>query len=125
MNNPAMRQHIRDDGKPCVRLVEPLYTPYGTVPSSFVTDGASIPWWAWSLIRTCPHGKALLPAIWHDWALMIGVSRAVADRQFYALMRGKGVSEWKAQIMCDAVRLYSAFKREERMVLSGPGDSGE
>ena len=114
MNNPSMRQHIREDGKSCVRLIESLYTRYGTVPSSFVSDGASIPWWAWSLIRTCPHGRALLPAIWHDWSLMIGVSRPVADRQFYGLMQEKGVPEWKAQVMRDAVRLYSAFRRDGR-----------
>jgi len=72
----------------------------------------------------------LLPAIWHDWALMIGISRAVADRQFYVLMQEKGVPEWKAQIMRDAVRLYSAFKREEGeerddvYLRSAHGDSG-
>lgn len=37
------------------------------VPAAFQFDGATIPWWAWSLIRLDPFGRISGPACGHDF----------------------------------------------------------
>lgn len=36
------------------------------IPAGYIFDGASIPWFAWSLLRLAPHGIMDTPALPHD-----------------------------------------------------------
>jgi len=96
------------DGKRAV-----LKTPYKfrmetgeiiTVPVGFITDGASIPKFVWS-ITGGPWGEYLYAAIPHDYLYYTKkMTRKGADKVFLKIMVYLGVSEWKYRIMHRAVR---------------------
>lgn len=108
------------------RLTRPLgyegNTDRWIVPAGFVTDFASIPWWArWVLSPTGKHNRA---AVLHDYLYRIAVgriesttdpaavrddlpawlSRRDADRIFLRALRELGVPEWQARTMYLGVR---------------------
>lgn len=113
------------------RLLDPLVyegnTDRWVVPAGFVTDFASIPWWArWALSPTGKHNRA---AVLHDFLYRIAVglipsttdpaqttdglpawlSRIDADRIFLRVLRELDVPEWQARLMFWGVRLAWYF----------------
>lgn len=73
-------------------------------PKGFITDGASIPRIAWSIIGGPFEGQYRKAAIIHDVACVKRTrSWQVTHRAFYTGMRAAGVSEIDAKIMYAAV----------------------
>ena len=77
------------------------------MPIGFVTDGASIPRFAYSLIGS-PWGGRYSPAsIIHDYLYFIQkYSRRKSDRIFLDAMKILEVPLWKRQLMYLAVRFF-------------------
>lgn len=82
-----------------------------TVPAGLITDGASIPWFAWSF-GFLPDGLHRAAALVHDWLYChqgnpwgIALNRRECDAIFLDLMLRAGVSPPRARIMHTAVRL--------------------
>lgn len=100
------------------------------VPRGFVTDLASVPWFArWYVSRDGDHLKA---AVIHDYAyakdsILAPISRGqwgrldrrAADRLFLEAMKVRGVRPAKAQVIYAAVRLGGgrSFRRAETVGL--------
>jgi len=80
-----------------------------TVKPGVITDGASIPRFAWSLIGCPLSGKYVGSAIIHD-ALYDSqiLSRQEADRIFYDMLLHNGVSKFIAKIIYYSVRLFGS-----------------
>jgi len=77
-----------------------------TVPEGFITDGASIPKFAWSLIGG-PLGRYAPAAVVHDFLYFkFYYRRRIADEIFYEAMGVLGVPLWKRQTMFWAVRCF-------------------
>lgn len=95
-------------GRQCVRLLRD-YTARGiTVPKGFVSDWASVPWWADGLVPS--FGAHAPAAIIHDFLYEVGgvppyVTRKQADDLFLDLLRELGVPWWKRSLMYRAVRI--------------------
>ena len=77
---------------------------YVRVPEGFVTDLASIPWFArWLIPKVDRHCQA---AVVHDFLYHSQqFSRAKSDAIFLEAMEVLGVAKWKRLIMYKAVRL--------------------
>lgn len=76
------------------------------VPKLFRYDGASIPRIGWQLTYTPFHPDVMLAALVHDWLyLSHQFSKETADLIFKDLLLESGVSETKAWIMYQAVKL--------------------
>lgn len=87
------------------------------VPAGFVTDGASIPRWAWSLVGGPMSGRYVWAAVIHDYLYVKHlVKRNVADWIFWDAMRVSGVSFWKRRAMHFAVRVggWASFRRNAK-----------
>jgi len=72
--------------------------------TGFVTDGASIPWWArWKID---PWGRNGVPAVIHDWLLANPGGRAKweIDLIFFGLLKASGSPDLEATLMFLAVR---------------------
>jgi len=84
------------------------------VKPPFVTDLASIPWWAWSAIRVTPS-RASGPAVAHDaLCRMIDpddtgayARRAAADAYFLWLLYLWGLRRWQCWAMFLSLRLHA------------------
>lgn len=89
-----------------------------TAKAGLISDGASVPRWAWRVIGGPFSGKYRRPAIIHDqyydyrnaarYPEMKGVipeKREHVDQMFYEAMLVDGVAKWKAKIMLRAVRI--------------------
>ena len=78
------------------------------VPAGFITDGASIPRFAWSLIGSPWSGRYARAAIIHDYLYFTKtVSRKEADRIFLQAMQILKVNWFKRRAMWLAVRLFA------------------
>lgn len=76
------------------------------VPIGFISDGASIPEFAWSLIGSPWSGKYSEAAVIHDFLYFEGKGkRKIADKIFLYGMKILGVSLWKRLLMYRIVRL--------------------
>lgn len=89
------------------------------IHKGFITDGASIPQFAWSIIGG-PLGKYGPAAVVHDFAYKYKLySRKVCDKIFLEAMKVLCVSIWKRYTMYWAVRGFAWIgwrmhrKREE------------
>lgn len=77
------------------------------VPAGFVTDGASIPSFAWSIIGGPMTGKYVAAAILHDWLYHIKTySRERSDLIFLEAMAVLKVSKLKRNIIYWMVRIF-------------------
>ena len=83
-----------------------------TVPAGLVIDGASAPWFAWSL-GFLPDGLHRAGALVHDWLYSLRgqtfdwlLSRKECDGVFHDLMVRAGVQAKRAGIMHCAVRWF-------------------
>lgn len=90
------------------RLLDDITFHGYTIPKGFITDGASVPRIAWSLL---PPVHEYFPAsILHDWMLSTGEDRKVCDDVFRESMIEMGINKYRANIMYYAVRAYSRIK---------------
>jgi len=75
------------------------------VPLGFLTDGASIPSFAWSCVGGPFSGRYVKPAILHDFLYAVHLySRRQSDLIFLEALKVCGVSRLKRQLMFHAVR---------------------
>lgn len=88
-----------------------------TVPSGFVTDGASIPQWALTLmsfVRGCSSDRFshewISAAIVHDYLTRYNYDRRTADAVFHYILT-MTTDRFTAFIMWLAVRAYSVILR--------------
>ena len=81
------------------------------IPKGYITDGASIPKWAWSIIGG-PVGKYAPAAIVHDYIIEFELyPRKKADKIFLEAMKVLKVPFWKRRIMYRAVRINSGWRK--------------
>lgn len=88
-----------------------------TVPKGFVTDGASIPQFGWSIIGVSPFSSSVIyPAVIHDWLYATHqTTRREADKVFLRAMRSQGyLKDWQINIMYRCVRLFGgrSYKKD-------------
>ena len=108
------------NGRPCVQLLADVIYGVGgkdseeqfVVPEGYVTDFASIPRAAWTLIGP-PLGRHARAAILHDWLYDTNgawgrFDRETSDRIFLEAMKVLGVNWVKRSLMFRAVRLGGA-----------------
>ena len=94
------------------KLITPFeYKPKGEkivkVPIGFISDGASIPRFAWSIIGSPWGGKYTEAAIIHDYLYFTRTTtRKYADKIFILGMRDLGVSWWRRVTMYRSVRSF-------------------
>ena len=81
------------------------------VPKGFVTDLASIPWFARAFISI--SGRAAKPALVHDYMLTQGDPDA--DDVFDEALGVAGVVGWRRWAMVRAVRLWSLVRAYRKM----------
>ncbi len=78
------------------------------VPAGFVSDGASIPKIAWSIVGGPWTGKYRNAAVVHDYLYSVQTfTRRITDREFLVGMKGLGVGWWKRGTMYNCVRLVA------------------
>lgn len=88
---------------------------YVKVPRGFVTNGASIPKLAWSLIGSPWSGRYARGAVIHDFLYFSQMTtRYKADRIFYRAMQILGVPFLKRWVMYQSVRLVAWICWNER-----------
>ena len=81
-----------------------------TVPVGFVSDGASIPRFAWPIIGSPLTGKYRAAAIIHDYCYFMQMfSREISDMIFLNAMKVLKVSKWKRYIIYWAVRMFGKW----------------
>ncbi|TSA28619.1 DUF1353 domain-containing protein [bacterium] len=84
------------------------------VPKGFITDGASIPSFAWSIIGG-PLGKYAPAAIVHDFCYKYKLYvRLKCDRIFLEAMKVLGVGWWKRGTMYNFVRWFAWINWKKR-----------
>lgn len=74
------------------------------VPIDYIFDGASTPWWSWSLFPR--FGTVAAAALIHDYCYLndVNFTRKEVDDMFYRHMVEDGTEKWRAWIMWAAVR---------------------
>ena len=81
-----------------------------TTPKGFLSDGASIPKIAWSVIGSPWVGNYVGAAVIHDYLCESGiVSRKKADEVFLEIMEECNVPLLKRKLIYWAVRVWSYF----------------
>ena len=84
------------------------------VPKGFITDGASIPKFAWSIIGS-PMGKYSAAAVVHDFLYHTKkYTRRKSDAIFLEAMKVLGVPWWKRKVMWLSVRLVAWISWNKR-----------
>jgi len=77
------------------------------IPKGFITDGASIPKFAWSIIGG-PLGDYAAAAVVHDWLYYKKIyTRKKSDQIFLEAMTVLDVAWWKRNLMYRLVRMFS------------------
>lgn len=99
------------------------------VEHGLITDGASIPRWAWCVIGHPMQIPLLAAAVLHDAEYMAELyPRKVCDKRFLVAMKQLKISRWKRNVIYFAVRIGGGFvwnkhidadtERAKRMVSS-------
>ena len=84
-------------------------------PVNMITDGASIPRFAWMIVGSPWSGRYVKATIPHDFLYSKAEgSRKEADLIFYEAMGVLGVPRWKRWIMYQAVRIFAYFIWQQR-----------
>jgi hypothetical protein len=92
-------------------VTEPYQRAGICVPAGFLTDGASIPSFAWRLTYPPRHPRVIEAAVVHDYLYATHVNKTTrkqADIVFYAILLAEGVPRWKARLMHWGVRVGGA-----------------
>ena len=77
-----------------------------TVPAGFISDGASIPKYLWSLVGSPFDPMFIVAALVHDYLYDIGFNRKTADLIFKMLLIHCKVKKSRARVMYRAVRMF-------------------
>lgn len=87
-------------------LVEDYTSANGevTVPKGFISDGASIPFFATSYFSAT--GRYFGAAIIHDYLIVVEKNWDKANDQFNKEMRALGIDSWRRYIMMWSVNLW-------------------
>jgi len=112
---------IEREGRGEFRVASPVVWIVGEtrieIPAGYVTDGASLPWfarWLWS-----PWGRAGAAAILHDWILENTGDdwpKWLCDWLFLGALKAQGLPDLTAVCMYLAVRTKPKPARVSRMV---------
>lgn len=83
------------------------------IKENYCYDGASIPRFFWRLIGSNTSAEFLIPSLIHDVLCenhgYINNDRELSSRVFRALLIASGVSEFKANVMYQAVNNFQKF----------------
>ena len=82
------------------------------IPQGYSWDGASIPWWAWSIMGHPFERELRLASLVHDWRCehaRTPAERMVGDALFLELLERAGLPRWRRVAMWLAVRINSLF----------------
>jgi len=86
------------------------------IPNRFVTDGASIPKFLWSIVGSPWSGKYAEAAIPHDWGYhKQKLTRKQYDLVFLEAMKVLKVPFWKRRLMYQAVRIAGFIPWNKRV----------
>jgi len=91
-------------------------------------DGATIPWFAWSVIGHPLKKEFRWASYWHDRFCEqseVVEDRTVADAVFLKLLREAGVVKWRRLAMWLAVRFYGVFVWRLRRVRNVSSENDE
>ena len=90
------------------------------IAAFFVFDGASMPWFCWSILRLYPtHPLVVFAAYLHDAAYRSHlISRAKADWMFYKVCRAQRLDKTRAVIMYVFLRAFGwrAYRRHRSTI---------
>lgn len=102
---------LPDDWKGRIRyrLIFPLYLAGVNVPDGFVTDGASVPRWAWPVFP--PVGRYFAAAVVHDYVLSLGLDWPAANDLFRRALVELEIAGWRLRLLVGAVRVYGVWRR--------------
>lgn len=119
-----LRLHSHRNGSAILQLTHyfrycnPLY-PIITVPTGFLTDGASIPRLFWNILG--PHGPWFRAAVVHDFLYnpkstqhFPGIDRRMADSIFLEAMKDCGVGWLSRTTIFTAVRSFGWLPYKRR-----------
>ena len=103
INGELQKDHVRLVGEYV------FYHPYKmerhVIQNGYVFDGATIPWWCWSILRVHPlSNRVITAALIHDYLYGIHCDRDKADQLFKDLLLGFDLVPLKADLMYSAVR---------------------
>lgn len=101
----------------CNPLTFVMFDQSFTVPAGFLTDGASIPRFAWFTTGTPYDPRHIRAAVVHDYLYQVNrITRLEADAIFRALLIQDGVSRYQASKMYWALRVggWAAWRRYRR-----------
>lgn len=77
------------------------------IPKGFRWNGASIPWYLWSIIGGRFEPDRLLATARHDWLYLFhSVERKHADALFHRDLKAADLAAWKRIAMYQAVRAF-------------------
>ena len=80
-----------------------------TAPKDFISDGASIPWFARRIFA--PTGRYFGAAIVHDYILVMEWDWPKANQQFWEELNALGITSWRKSTLLAGVRLYRRWLR--------------
>lgn len=81
------------------------------IPMSYITDGASIPQWCWSIVGTPYSPRFITAAIVHDYMCDHNWPVDLMSEIFRQLLRLSNVSKLKSDLMYKAVYTYKTIKK--------------
>lgn len=91
-----------------------------TVPKGFITDGASVPKWAWGL-GFSPWGEYSKAAVLHDWLYaQQELTKLESDNEFLESMEALTVNTFKRNLMFKMVRWFANGAWKEHKSLMHP-----
>jgi len=101
-----------NNGVVLYRLKETIEVFGVTIPKDFVSDGATVPRFLWSLFPPVDDyfGASLL----HDYLLHIGTDWKDAEQKFKKALEHDGISKTKIWLMVNAVRLNGLIKGKRK-----------
>lgn len=127
--HPLWCEHIK--GKSLIRLIAPFIFISRTVgkievPTTFLSDGASVPRVFWTLIEN-PFGECLYAAVPHDFMYEHPelYTRKQANGVFLEILTKElHIIEWKSDVMWRAVSLLEKGDRDDFQEIHTIGDIG-
>lgn len=104
--------------QPCFTIIGPrhakLTKSYDAgsfiVPEGFHFDGATIPWWAWSIIRLDPFGSIVGPACGHDF-LYVTCGKVIGKDGYPQVWSEKAADEYFYK-RCQATNVEMSWLQE-------------
>ena len=96
----------------CAIIRDNAYWMTLSLPAAYRWDGASIPWWAWSVFGLPLSLEYRWASLWHDRLCETAQcieDRTIADAVFLRLLKEAGVGKYRRLAMWSAVRVYGIW----------------